>query len=162
MDEVEGKLLGRVIDLLEEQNELLKILCKQKKAKPKVKWPTEESWVSYRVCFWERYEVLPARNATMNAQMVNFIKRVDPKDAPHIIKYFFSCDDVYYIRTKHSIGTLLANAEKLKAEWRICRNRTGKDTPKGSLFDIKFAREVYDGLQDLGETPPLAPSGLRD
>ena len=85
--------------------------------------PTEPVWQAYAAAFRERYQVDPPRNATVNTQMANFVKRVGAQDAPRIAAHYLGLSDRMYMQDYHSVGLMLKQAEKLKTQWAIS-NRT--------------------------------------
>ena len=75
-------------------------------------------WQSYSTAYLEKYGTEPVRNAKVNSQLLNFVKRVGLEEASHIIKFYFTHTNPFYSRGGHSVGTLLFDAEKLRTEWK--------------------------------------------
>ena len=84
-----------------------------------------ETWKAYSLAYRNRYGVDPTRNATVNGQMAQFITRVPLAEAPAIAQFYVGHNDAYYVKQAHSVGLLLANAEKLRTEWQTGRVVTG-------------------------------------
>ena len=79
---------------------------------------SKPTWEVYIWAYTKRYGVPPVRNATVNSQMLKFIKRVGAQDAPDIAAFYVAHNDQFYVRKSHSVGLLLNDAEKLSTEWR--------------------------------------------
>lgn len=74
-------------------------------------------WNAYAEAYGLRYAVDPIRNAKVNGQLAQFIQRVPQEEAPAIAAFFVSHNNSWYIQKGHPIGSLLADAEKLRTEW---------------------------------------------
>jgi hypothetical protein len=74
-------------------------------------------WSSYSSSFKARYKVEPKRNATVNSQITNLIKRLGEEHAIEVVKFYVSHNDRWYVRQGHSIGICLKDCEKLFMEW---------------------------------------------
>lgn len=87
--------------------------------------PSAIVWNAYRAAYAVRYGAEPVRNATTNAQVVQLIKRVGAEEAPEIAAFFVGMRDPFYARKGHTLGALLADAEKIRTEWATGRPMTG-------------------------------------
>lgn len=85
---------------------------------------TGDVWNAYAAAYERRYKVPPARNAMVNGQLAQFLQRIPCCDAPHVAAFYVDSNNAYYIRKGHSVGALLADAEKLHTEWRTGRRGT--------------------------------------
>lgn len=88
--------------------------------------PSSRVWNAYAASYAVRYGTPPVRNATVNAQAVQLVKRLGVEDAEQVAAYFVASDDPYYVRKGHTLGALLADAEKVRTEWA-----TGKKAAPG-------------------------------
>lgn len=88
--------------------------------------PSSRIWNAYAASYAVRYGTPPVRNATVNAQAVQLVKRLGVEDAEQVAAYFVASDDPYYVRKGHTLGALLADAEKVRTEWA-----TGKKAAPG-------------------------------
>lgn len=79
--------------------------------------PSHETWQAYSDAYNERYKVTPVRNATVNAQLSSFIKRIGYDEAPHVASFYVYHNNQFYVTKMHTVGLLLADAEKLRTEW---------------------------------------------
>lgn len=79
---------------------------------------TSDTWKAYAEWYERRYNVPPARNAKVNAQLKQFCERVGYEDAPKIIIFYLLQNDYWYVKQMHTIGVALSEAEKLVAGFR--------------------------------------------
>lgn len=87
-----------------------------------IKVKTDETWREYTEAYSARYGTEPIRNATVNSQMLNFVKRVGEDNAPEVARFYLSHNDAFYIKKQHSVGCLLNDAEGLYTQF-ISRGR---------------------------------------
>lgn len=85
---------------------------------------TLEAWRAYASAFIGRYGCDPVRNATVNAQMAQFVKRLGADEAPMVAAFFPTHNGAHYVRQGHSVGAMLRDAEKLRTEWATQRQIT--------------------------------------
>jgi hypothetical protein len=86
---------------------------------PKITDPTPpaELWQAYSTAYFTRYGVEPVRNAKVNGQLSQVIKRLGAREAPHVAAHYLRSSNGYYIRRGHPVDCLLNDAEKLRTEW---------------------------------------------
>lgn len=82
-----------------------------------------QTWNAYAESYFCRYGVEPVRNATVNGQIANFVKRLGD-NAPHVAAHYVSGSNGYYIAKGHAVGVMLQDAEKLHTEWATGRRVT--------------------------------------
>lgn len=75
------------------------------------------TWQSYCDAYINRYGTEPVRNATVNAQVKNFVKRLGVEESPHVAAFFVQSNSAFYVQRMHSFGNLLTDAEKVRTEW---------------------------------------------
>lgn len=78
--------------------------------------PSSLVWQIYLECFVQKYGTEPKRNATVNGQIANLVKRLGEEDAKAVVRFYFTHNNRFYIQTMHSVGPLLKDCEKLYAE----------------------------------------------
>lgn len=83
-------------------------------------------WEAYREAFVNRYKVEPVRNAKVNGQLSSLVSRLG-KDAPEVIKFYFTHNDGLYLKLQHPVGLVLRDAESLHAQWLRGRPITSSD-----------------------------------
>jgi len=103
---------------------------------------TSETWDSYSKSYFNRYGVEPIRNAKVSGQLSQFVARVGKAEAPHIAAFYVTHNNHFYVQKMHTVGMLLADAEKLRTEWvtnRQMTNTQAKQTDKtqarGNIFN---------------------------
>ena len=106
--------------------------------------PTATVWAAYAVAYHDRYGVEPVRNATVNGQLVQVVKRVGAYDAPHVARYYVQSNAAYYVRNGHSVGGLLHDAEKLRTEWATGSRMTETAARQADQHDAQA--QVWDRL----------------
>jgi len=90
----------------------------KKDAKPKKKpVDTKATWRSYIDGYCNRYGVEPLRNKQTNSQMAQFCRSVALDEAPLIAAYYVMHNEQWFVKSSHSVGILLQNAQKLRTEW---------------------------------------------
>ncbi|MDI3357009.1 helix-turn-helix domain-containing protein [Pseudomonas sp. UYIF39] len=93
----------------------------EKRTKAKVEADRQEAcrgiWTSYAAAYFDRYQTEPVRNATVNTQINNLLKRLGADEARFVAAYYVSIQDAYLIRSCHDIGSLLAKAEAYRTQW---------------------------------------------
>lgn len=89
--------------------------AKRKKAARK-KPQTVDTWEAYSAAYKQRYGILPVRNARVNAQLAQFVQRVPIDEAPLVAAFYVQSNNRWYVSKGHDIGSLLADAEKLRTE----------------------------------------------
>lgn len=89
--------------------------------------PTSATWKAYSASYALRYGVEPVRNAKVNGQLANLLRRVSAEEAPLIAKFYVEHPDAFYGKKGHSVDMLLQDCEKLRTEWAT--DRHVGDTP---------------------------------
>lgn len=98
--------------------------------------PTAMVWRAYKKAYEEKHGAAPPWNAKTAGQIKSFVSRVPAEEAPEIAAFFLSHPDSFYVRSKHSIGLLLRDAEKLRTEWITGRRVTGAQARAGEDGDF--------------------------
>ena len=123
---------------------------------PKVKKDipdSHETWQAYSDAYEVRYGAKPVRNATVNSQLTNFIKRIGLEESPFVAAFYVNHNNQFYVQKMHTVGLLLADAEKLRTEWATNRQVTStqarqvdKTQTRGNVFNklIMEARKNED------------------
>lgn len=74
-------------------------------------------WSAYAAAYHRRYGTDPVRNAKVNTQVRDLLKRLGAAEAPAVAAYFVGINDAYLIRNCHDLGSLLAKAESYRTQW---------------------------------------------
>jgi hypothetical protein len=77
----------------------------------------KQTWKSYADAFFNRYGTEPVRNAKVNGQVKNFVKRIGYDESPLVASFYLTNNTQYYVSRGHSVDCLLADAEKIRMEW---------------------------------------------
>jgi len=85
---------------------------------------TRETWNAYSDAYFIRYGTNPVRNATVTGQLAQFVKRIGREESPHVAAFFVHHNNSFYVQKMHTVGLLLADAEKLRTEWATNRQVT--------------------------------------
>ncbi|WP_236247105.1 hypothetical protein [Pseudomonas tohonis] len=83
-------------------------------------------WTAYSAAYLERYAAKPVRNAKVNSQVGDLLKRLGAEEAPAVAAYFVGINDAYLIRSYHEFGQLLAKAEAYRTAWATQTQVTGR------------------------------------
>lgn len=86
----------------------------RKRAKPHPMNGT--TWEAYAEAYRGRYRVEPVRNATVNAQISNLVRRLG-EEAPHVVRFYLGQNRAYYLQSCHPVGLCLRDAEALRTQW---------------------------------------------
>ncbi|MCG8999816.1 helix-turn-helix domain-containing protein [Laribacter hongkongensis] len=106
------------------------------------------TWNAYAAAYHDRYGVEPVRNATVNGQIAQFVKRLG-ENAPHVAAHYVSGNSAFYTTKGHSVGLMLADAEKLHTEWATGRRTTSTaarqaDRQQSNLENGRTALELLN------------------
>lgn len=86
--------------------------------------PTADVWDAFAGAYQRRYGVEPVRNATVNGQLANFVKRIGADEAPAVAAFYVQSNHRTYVGAKHPVGLLLRDCEGLRTEWATGRTVT--------------------------------------
>jgi hypothetical protein len=131
------------------QEELLPPGSRQ--AKPEKSGKTTATWDAYSEAYRERHGTDPVRNATVNSQLSGFVKRIGAEEAPLVAAFYVWHNDAFYVKTMHSVGPMLRDAEKLRTEWFTKRRMLG---PRAREIErAQHTSDVFDSAaKRLGYT----------
>jgi|JI10StandDraft_1071094.scaffolds.fasta_scaffold02886_27 hypothetical protein len=88
---------------------------------------SSETWDAYRAAYKNRYREEPVRNATVNSQLAQFVKRIPESEAPLVAEFYLTHNDAFYVKQLHPVGLMLKDAEALRTQWARGRAITGSD-----------------------------------
>lgn len=83
-------------------------------------------WQAYSAAYEARYGARPVRNAKVNAQVGDLLKRLGAEEGPQVAAYFVGIEDAYLLRSYHEFGLLLAKAEGYRTAWATQTQVTGR------------------------------------
>jgi hypothetical protein len=88
-------------------------------------------WVAYEAAYRARYGVDPVRNATVNGQLAQLLRRLGHDEAPAVAAWYLASKNAFYVASGHSVANLLRDAEKLRTEWATGRQVTQTQAMQG-------------------------------
>ncbi len=129
------------------------------KAKPES--ATAETWDAYSAAYLRRWHAAPVRNARVNSQVVQFVKRIGAQESPGVAAFYLGSNRGLYVSAKHPVNLLLRDAEALRTEWATGHHGTetqarqvDQTAATGNVFANLIAeaeeREKIEGKQATG------------
>lgn len=97
-----------------------------------------ETWAAYSTAYANRYGPDPVRNAKVNALVKQVVQRLGAEEAPHVAAFFVGHANAFYVRKSHDLGTLVADAEKLRMEWASGRMVTATSAQQEDRTQSNF------------------------
>ncbi|CAH0174902.1 helix-turn-helix domain-containing protein [Stenotrophomonas lactitubi] len=94
-----------------EQEEQMQLACKA-------------TWAAYRAAYRIRHGVDPVRNAKVNTNVRDLVKRLGREEAPLVAGWFLSVNENFAVKRMHDLGVLLAGAEAYRTQWATGRQVT--------------------------------------
>lgn len=112
-----------------------------------------ETWKAYADAYFARYGTEPVRNASVNAQIANLVKRVGADAAPSMAAFFVGMNKRFYVDKLHPVGLLLSDCESIHTQWATGRQMTS--TRAGQIdqtqSNMNVADEAYELLMQMQE-----------
>lgn len=111
-----------------------------------------KTWHAYNEAYTERYSVPPVRNAKVNAQIKQFVQLLRAEDAPHVAAFYVRHSNAFYVKKGHDLGSLVADAGKLRTEWATGRvvTATGAQQVDRTQSNFNAANEAKRILASTG------------
>jgi hypothetical protein len=103
-----------------------------------------EFWDAYSNAFEQRWKVKPTRNAKVNSQINQLLKRIPVEEAPDIGRFYVFHNKSFYVEKQHPIGLLLADAESLRTQWL-----TNKQVTRREAMNAENKQGVYNAFAGL-------------
>jgi hypothetical protein len=123
--------------------------------------PTGETWNAYATAYEGRYGIPPVRNAMINGQLANFVKRIGADEAPGVAAWYVSHNSRYYVQQGHSVPALVKDCEKLRTEWVTRRQVTATEASQVDRTQTNF--NSFSGLiQAAKQREALAACGMNN
>lgn len=85
---------------------------------------TARVWDSYSAAYKRRYGAEPVRNAKVNGQLSQLVKRLGSDEAPGVAAWYVASNNRFYVQKRHTVDCLLSDAEGLRTEWATNRRVT--------------------------------------
>jgi hypothetical protein len=120
---------------------------------PGEKHLSEQLWQRYSEAFQSRYDAPPLRDGRVNYQLASLTRSLG-QQAPAVAVHYLQSNHDWYVKKGHDLGTLLADASKVRADWMAASKRAAQ-------LDVVRARSH----QPPQSTPPKestpAPETIR-
>lgn len=106
-------------------------------------------WSAYSDAYQARYGIAPVRNAKVNAQVNELLKRLGA-EAPAVAAYYLGINDAFLIRNCHDFGALLAKAETYRTQWATNRQMNGTTARQleQTQANINAAQEAAERIRN--------------
>ncbi len=75
------------------------------------------TWHAYAIAYRERHRVAPVRNAKVNSNVRQIVKRLGMDEAPAVAAWFVNVNERYVVQGMHDLGLLLARCEAYRTQW---------------------------------------------
>jgi ubiquitin len=133
---------------------LVDCVPEQKKKTRKPKPPSDGSlvWEAYRQSFQDRYRVAPLRGARENKHCSDLVRTLGLELARRLVVYYVNRMDAFYVNSKHPLGLLIVNLQKLNTEFQNGTQTTMSDARRAeSHASIDRAIRQYADQQEAKE-----------
>ena len=85
----------------------------------------EQLWQHYSEAFQSRYDAPPLRDGKVNYQLASLTRSLG-QQAPAVAAHYLQSNHDWYVRKGHDLGTLLADASKVRADWMAASKRAAQ------------------------------------
>jgi hypothetical protein len=96
---------------------------------------TAAPWEAYRITYERRYKVAPVRNAKVNGQLAQLVKRLGLEDATHVAAFSVTHNEPFYVRKRHPVDLLLRDCEGLRTQWATGQRATTREARAAEQAD---------------------------
>ncbi len=91
------------------------------------------------------------RNAKVNTNVRDLVKRLGREEAPQVAGWFLSVNEQYAVKRMHDLGGLLAGAEAYRTQWATGRQVT--------TTSAQHTDQAQSNLSTAGEAKALLRKG---
>jgi hypothetical protein len=105
-------------------------------ASPEQREQASRTWANYTNAYQRRYGAEPVRNAMVNKQVSDLVKRLGA-EAPEVAAFYLTHSGGYYVAQMHSVSALLRDCEKLRTEWITGQRMTNTKASPHSDFSTR-------------------------
>jgi hypothetical protein len=84
----------------------------------------KDTWAAYASAMFKRYGSEPRLNGRAMGMCAQLVERLGKDDAPFVVAFYVSHNARWYVEKGHSLGALVADAEKVCMEWKTGRKVT--------------------------------------
>ena len=115
----------------------------------------EHLWQSYANAFQARYDAPPLRDGRANYQIASLSRSLGVQ-APEVVAHYLKSNHDWYVRRGHDLGTLLADASKVRADWLAAQKRAAQLEAVGAM-----APQHAPSAQAPAQPSAPPPDGIR-
>ena len=76
-----------------------------------------ETWSAYKTAYFNRYQVEPIRNASVNSQLAMLVRRIGREAAPAVAAFYVASNHQFYVAKMHAVGPLVRDCEAIHTQW---------------------------------------------
>ncbi|WP_102945692.1 helix-turn-helix domain-containing protein [Stenotrophomonas sp. VV52] len=107
------------------------------------------TWTAYARAYGERHGVTPVRNAKVNGNVKQLVKRLGHVEAPLVAAWFLTVNERYVVQNMHDLGALLARCEAYRTQWATGRQvtQTSAMQQDQTQSNVSAADEAIDILR---------------
>ena len=107
------------------------------------------TWTAYARAYGERHGVTPVRNAKVNGNVKQLVKRLGHVEAPLVAAWFLTVNERYVVQNMHDLGALLARCEAYRTQWATGRQvtQTSAMQQDQTQSNVSAADEAIDNLR---------------
>jgi uncharacterized protein YdaU (DUF1376 family) len=110
-----------ILQPLQPSNQLPSADAPRRGAKAKGESLTSETWEAYSTAYFARYGQEPVRNATVNGQLANVVRRLGGPEAPAVAAFYVRHNRADYVKALHPASLLARDCESLRTAWAAGR-----------------------------------------
>jgi hypothetical protein len=92
---------------------------------PGEKYLAEQLWQHYSEAFQSRYDAPPLRDGRANYQLASLTRSLG-QQAPAVAIHYLQSNHDWYVKKGHDLGTLMADASKVRADWMAASKRAAQ------------------------------------
>jgi len=121
-------------------------------ATPRVIGKTVPVWNAYKTAYRERYKEDPVDNARTRGMLARFLTFVPEEEAPDIAAFYLTHNEPWYVKKRHPVNLLLADAEGLRTQWATGIKSTTSEAKNAEFKDnvVSQADRVIALMQRKG------------
>ncbi len=110
-------------------------------------------WDAYKDAFINRHGHEPKRNAMVNAQAVQLVKRLGVDDAIAVVQFYLQQSDAFYFRNMHPLALCLKDAETLFAKMKTGKVITRRAADRVETSSATVSASSTFLAKKYGSTP---------
>ena len=109
-----------------------------------LKESSKKVWDAYKNSYIMRYGIEPKRNVKVNSQIKQLTQRLGHEDAVKTVEFYLTHNDSQFLKSSHSIGLCLLNAENLFSQMQ-----RGVQITQSKINSYNRESKYTDLLEDI-------------